>query len=86
MKLGEREILEVPPWCGKYSARGVSVSVSVRAFVDADVFPIVVHAIENHFSLTKYGSMEYLKGSYSISKGQGAAAVAQDSPFHFFCD
>ena len=49
-KLGERDLLKVsPPQCGKYSARGVSVSVSVGAFVHAGVFPIVVHAIENHF-------------------------------------
>ena len=32
------------------------------------------------FSLTKYGSMEYLKGSYSISKGQGLAFAPPGSP------
>ena len=38
------------------------------------------------FSLTKYGSMEYLKGSYSISNTQVMSFVAQGSPAQKFLD
>ena len=48
LSLGGESLLK-SPHCGKCSARGVSVCVSVRAFVDASVFPLVVPTIRNCF-------------------------------------
>ena len=75
IKVPEAEILRTPIKIEKLSLRnrsgsGFTMNFEFHGFQKKNIF----------FSLTKYGSMEYLKGSYSISKGQGLSVVAQGSP------